>query len=63
MPFLAANWILGFACAWVFFAMGRLEARDAAAAHRGLWWALASQSAGPAWAILRAWNRTHRPGH
>ena len=42
MPFLTANWILGFACAWVFFAMGRLEARNGDAADRGIWWALAS---------------------
>lgn len=42
MPFLTANWILGFACAWVFFAMGRIEARHGDAADRGPWWALAS---------------------
>jgi len=42
MPFMTANWILGFACAWVFFAMGRLEARNGDAADHGIWWALAS---------------------
>jgi hypothetical protein len=42
MPFMTANWILGFACAWLFFAMGRHEARNGDAADRGIWWALAS---------------------
>ena len=42
MPFLSANWILGFACAWLFFAMGRHEARNGDAPDHGMWWALAS---------------------
>ena len=42
MPFLTANWILGFACAWIFLAMGRIEARNGNAHDRGPWWALAS---------------------
>lgn len=42
MPFLSANWIIGFACAWAFFAMGRHEARNGDAADHGMWWALAS---------------------
>ena len=42
MPFLSANWILGFACAWIFLAMGRIEARNGDAHDRGPWWALAS---------------------
>ncbi len=42
MPFLTASWILGFACAWLFFAMGRHEARNGDAADHGMWWALAS---------------------
>jgi hypothetical protein len=39
---MTANWILGFGCAWVFFAMGRHEARNGDAADHGIWWALAS---------------------
>lgn len=42
MPFLSASWILGFACAWLFFAMGRHEARNGDHADHGIWWALAS---------------------
>jgi hypothetical protein len=42
MPFLSANWIIGFACAWLFFAMGRHEARNGDAPDHGMWWALAS---------------------
>ena len=42
MPFLTANWILGFACAWLFLAMGRHEARNGDAPDHGMWWALAS---------------------
>ena len=42
MPLLSANWIVGFACAWLFFAMGRHEARNGDAPDHGMWWALAS---------------------
>ena len=62
MPFLAANWILGFACAWIFFAMGRMEARNGDAPDRGPWWALASilvtvmaiQGLGAGWLLVVA---------
>jgi hypothetical protein len=42
MPFLSANLIIGFACAWLFVAMGRHEARNGDARDHGMWWALAS---------------------
>lgn len=37
MIFLQANWIIAFVCAFTFFGMGRVEARDTAADHGVLW--------------------------
>ena len=62
MPFLTANWILGFACGWIFLAMGRIEARNGDAADHGIWWALASilvtvaviQAFGAGWFLVLA---------
>jgi hypothetical protein len=42
MPFMTANWIFGFACAWTFFLLGRHEARTSDRRDFGALWALAS---------------------
>ena len=42
--FLKANWVIGFACMGIFYAMGKLEAADRRRKDHGLLWAALSLS-------------------